>query len=674
MAGFGLRKNMVFDWNGTQFRIDRLQSNGNVLLECVGGGCVSIVPQEKLLAEYREGNISSTTSAQGSVPATEKVFSRPLDELPQAVQQEAKRRRHYLQAILEHGRPIFTKKYLQPLILVAAAEIGDEKPPGITSIYRWYLRYHRHHDTRALIPRFDRRGSRNVKQSERLLQFATAAIEEAFTASPHATCPSIYTRLVAKIEAENQILLPADRIKRPSLSTLYRLLARVDSYDRAVLKEGKIAADKRFRLVKAGVRTERILERVEIDHTPLDLFLLDEKSGLPLGRPTLTVVIDHFSRMLLGFHLSFDNPSAGAVMGALRHAILPKTPANESLQHVKLVHRWDCYGRPDVMVVDNGLEFHGKDLESVAYDLGIRIQFCPKRQPRFKGVVERFLKTINYSFSHQLPGTSLARWHLRGDYDPLKYAVLTLGEFQQIFQKWVTDVYAQTVHRGTHETPWARWHEGLQRRQPELPESVAALQQRIGHVTERSLRQDGILLHGILYNGDTLAPILRAYGLGTRVRVLYDHEDLGDIQVWGPDAADPVSVLALNQTYAKGLTAFQNEMIRHAAREKGESQQDAAALERARHDIITTVEELMKSRKQRDRRRGATLDGLSTSKSNTPLSVTEGHDQRNAVDKRVKSTQPKGPVLPLLRDDDAPAAAAYSFFRPKQKSSEGGIQ
>jgi putative transposase len=671
MAGFGLRKNMVFDWSGARFRIDRLQSNGDVLLERVGDGCVSIVQQEKLLAEYREGNISSTDSAQDSASPTEKVFSRPLDELPQEVQQEAARRRHYLQAILDHGQPIFTKDYLQPLIIGAAAEIGDEKPPGATSIYRWFRRYRQNEDTRALIPRVDRRGSRDVKQSERLLQFATEAIEEAFNSSPHATGPSIYTRLVAKIEAENRISLPADRIKRPSLSTLYRLLARIESYDRAALKEGKIAADKRFRLVKAGVRTERILERVEIDHTPLDLFLIDEKSGLPLGRPTLTVVIDHFSRMLLGFHLSFDNPSTGAVMGALRHAILPKTPANESLPQVKTEHQWDCYGRPDVMVVDNGLEFHGNDLESVAYDLGIRIQFCPKHQPRFKGVVERFLKTINYSFSHQLPGTSLARWHLRGDYDPLKFAVLTLGEFQKIFQKWVTDVYAQTIHRGTHETPWARWHEGLQCRQPELPESAAALQQRIGHVTERSLRQDGILLHGILYNGDTLAPILRAYGSGTKVRVLYDHEDLGDIQVWGPDAADPVSVLALNQSYAKGLTALQNEMIRIAAREKGESQQDAAALERAKHDIITTVEGLMKSRKQRDRRRGATIDGLSTSKSDTPLSAERNRDHHDAVGKRVKSMRNAVPTLP---ENDGPPPVAYSFFRPKQKSSEEEIR
>lgn len=674
MAGFGLQKNMGFNWNGTEFRIDRLQPNGDVLLERVEDGCVSIVHREHLLAEYRQGNVSAKAPVPGSGLTAENVFSRPLDELSQDVQQEAARRRHYLQAILVHGRPVFTKEYLCPLILQAAAEIGDENPPGISSIYRWHRRYKNSDDTRALIPRFDRRGSRNLKQCSKLLKFASEAIEEAFKVSPQATGPNIYTRLIAKIDVANRSLHSSEQIKRPSLSTLYRMLTRVESYDHAVLKDGKNAADKRFRVVKAGVTTERILERVEIDHTPLDLFLIDEKSWLPLGRPTLTVVIDHYSRMLLGFHLSFDNPSTGAVMGALRHAILPKTPVMQVLPELEAKHTWACYGRPDVMVVDNGLEFHGKDLDSVAYDLGIRIQYCPKHQPRFKGVVERYLKTINYFFAHQLPGTSLARWHLRGDYDPLKHAVLTLAEFHQIFQKWILDDYSQTVHRGMNETPWARWHDGLRHREPELPESVKALQQRIGQIEERALRNDGIVLHGIRYNSDALAPMLRAYGAGTKVRVLYDHEDLGDIQVWGPDSAEPVCVLALDQGYARGLTALQNDMIRAAVREKGASQQDQTALQQAKQDIIKVVESLMGSRKQRDRRHAAAIRGLSMSKAESSLQVEPNQNTDKSIRDVAQSAQNKqsSPATPL--ENDAPPSVVYSFFQPNKKTDDEGTK
>jgi putative transposase len=612
MAGFGLRKNMAFDWNGTEFKIDRLQANGSLLLERIHDGYLSIVERDHLLTEYRLGNISSKLLSSEEDSAN-KVFSRPLEELSQDVQLEAARRRHYLQLIIDQGRPIFTKSYLHPLIIRAAAEIGDVNPPSVTSIYRWYRRYQKSEDTRALIPRFDRRGSRNLKQSATLLQFASEAIEDAFKASPQATGPSIYTRLIAKIDFENRSRLSSKKIKAPSLRTLYRMLNRIEAYDYVTLKEGKAAADKQFRIIKSGVKTNQILERVEIDHTPLDLFLIDEKSWLPLGRPTLTVVIDHFSRMLLGFHLSFDNPSTAAVMGALRHAILPKIPAEETLPNLTLQHLWCCYGRPDVLVVDNGMEFHSKDLESVAYDLGIRIQYCPKHQPRFKGVVERYLKTINYFFAHQLPGTSLARWHLRGDYDPLKHAVLTLGEFHHLFEKWIVDVYAQTSHKGIGTTPWAKWNEGMIYREPDLPADLGSFQQRIGLVAERVLRPDGIQLHGIRYNDDVLSPILRSYGAGAKVRIVFDPEDLGKIYVWGPDDVEPVAVPALDLDYASGLTLRQNEMIRASLREQG-MKEDRESLQKAKYEIAKVVGELMNSRKQRDRRSAANIRGISTSR------------------------------------------------------------
>jgi putative transposase len=659
MAGFGLRKNMHFDWNGAGFMIYRLQPNGDVLLEGIADGCISIVKREQLLDEYRAGNISAREPVVDAGYTSQKVFSRPLDELSKEVQQEVVRRRHYLQAIFNQGRPIFTKEYLSPLILRAATEIGDEKPPGVTSVYRWCRKYQRSEDTRALIPRFDRRGSRKLKQDERLLQLASEAIEEAFKASPQATGKSIYTRLVGKVTTANTRMLPSEQMKQPTLRTFHRMLNRMDSYDFAVLKEGKVAADKRYRVLMTGLPTTQILERVEMDHTPLDLFIIDEKTWLPLGRPTLTVVMDHFSRMLLGYHLSFDNPSTAAVMGALRHAILPKTPAKEALPNVKVEHRWVCYGQPDLIVVDNGLEFHGNDLDSVVFDLKSKIQFCPKYQPRYKGVVERFLGTLNYTFAHQLPGTSFARFYQRGDYDPQRQALLTLAEFNHLFEKWVVDVYAQTVHRGIGTTPWAKWHEGIKFREPELPESIHALKCRIGRVCERSLRQDGITIKGLRYNGDSLAEILRFHGAGVLVRVVYDPEDLGEIQVWGPDDQLPVVVRALDYEYANGMTYKQNALIRESMREKGRSHEHPPSLESARYQITQAVDELLASRKQRDRRRSAALRGLSSSKPDDSL--------QSAKVLENKTPKLKSPKTPRNEQKPATMPRLLTSFQMKRK-------
>lgn len=676
MNGFGFRKNTVFDWSGSAFLIDRIQENGDVLLVRIDDGLLSIQRLDHLLSEYREGRISaSANDSVRTIPHDAKMFSRPLDELSSQVQSEVRRRYRYLQAIFGHDdKVVYTRELLTPLIHHVAEEMNDQNPPSATTIYRWNRLLQQSKDSRALIPRFDRRGSKNMKQNSRLLQLARDAIGEAFQASPHATGQSINTRLAAKVNSENHFLPKAEQLKLPCLRTIYRMLGRVEAYDQAVLKDGKALAEKKFLLAKFSTETTQILERVEIDHTPLDLFLIDEKSLLPLGRPTLTVAIDHFSRMPIGYHLSFGNPSVAAVMGALRHSILPKLLASGPLPNLKIEHAWPCHGVPKVIVVDNGLEFYSGDLDSVALDLGLAIQFCPKHQPRFKGTVERYLKTINYFFAHQLPGTSLARWHLRGDYDPTKHAVLTLAEFNQIFEKWILDDYAQVVHRGMHETPWARWHASLKHRVLELPSSVNVLEERIGHIKERSLRRDGITLFGNRYNGDALASILNSHGAGIKVRVMYNNEDLSSIRVWGPDSEQPLRVLALNQEYTKGLTSLQNELMRAVIHEKGASQTDPVALQQARQDIIETVESLMNSRKQKDRRKAATILGMSSSKPQE--SLTGGLAQSPSNDGHgVSNTKPKTRSKPDTgsADTDIPPIK-YTFFQPIQDTGCGSNQ
>lgn len=666
MIGFGLRKNTAFKWDGVVYRVDRIQANGAVLLERQDDGHFSTVSKESLLQKYFEGRISACSiGITGAVACAEgMVFSRPLDELPEGVRIEAVRRRHYLLRIFEDGRPVFSKAHLDPVIQQIASEIADSRPPSSVTLWRWYRRYRQTNDTRALIPRHDRRGSRNLKQSSRVLELAAEAIEDAFKASPGANVLSIYDRLLSKIDLENRQRTEGNKLLPPSLRTMYRMLGKIEAYQQVLLREGKVVANKRFRLVKRGVRTTNILERVEIDHTPLDIFLIDEKTWLPLGRPTLTVVLDHYSRMLLGYYISFSGPSTAAVMGALRHAILPKQRTEEAVPQLHIVHDWPCYGVPDEIVVDNGLEFHSDALESVAFDLGMRIQYCPKHEPRFKGSVERFLKTFNYSFAHQLPGTSFAHLSKRGDYDPTKHALFTLSEFKHILQKWVLDVYSQAIHRGLETTPWARWHEGLQRQEPELPSNVHKLHQRIGEVRERILRPDGILFQGIRYNGDNLEPILRVYGPGVKVRIVYNPDDLGDIYVWGPDQTDPVNVQALDQSRARGVTERQNDLIRKIMREKGQADQDLKAYWQARQELSESVDNLLSSRKQRDRRRAAAIRG---DNSNKPSKAPRpSNKSKEPISKNAKRDLPEHlrHIDALLKEDIALNNVLYPILRP----------
>lgn len=653
MSGFRFQVNMVFELNGAPFRIHALPANGEVLLEAVATGAMTVSTRTKLLQNYLDGELTdgqpqATADRHLQVP----VFSRPLHELPAHVREEMARRYRYLEAIYADGTPVFTPDYLRPILERVADDIGDSKCPGPTTVYRWHLRFQSTGgDARALIPRFDRRGPKTPQQSQSLLNLLQEAVAEAYKASPLAQVADIHARLHTMVKHHNARAVPYQQLKMPCLRTIYRLVSRIGMYDKVVLTRGKPIADKRFRAIKLGVATTRILERVEMDHTPLDLFLIDERTWLPLGRPTLTVVIDHYSRMLLGYHLSFGNPSAAAVMAALRHAILPKAPATITIPELKPENTWPCYGLFKEAYLDNGLEFLGKDLESVALDLGFGLLFCPKRTPHFKGVVERYLKTVNYHFAHQVPGASFARFHKREEYDPLRHSLLTLGEFQQLFEKWVVDVYAQTVHRGTGTTPMHRWQEGARVWEPKLPPDLRSLQRRIGQSTECKLRKDGITVHSIRYNSDELNLIMRRYGEGVAVRVVYDPEDLAEVMVWGPDDSEPHVVQALDLSYARGLTVRQNNWIRQQAREQADGVSDKDGVLRARADITAAISELMTSRKLKDRRRSAALRGISSTKpedASTPKMMDQTNNGRSArVAGSGAATAVKGKVIKL---------------------------
>lgn len=669
MHGFAFRKHTVFEWQGAQHRIERLQPNGDILLERLDSGQLVLSNRTELLQAYASGSLSAMSPVSGgSASAAENtLYKRPLSDLKPKALLDFERRKAYVQGILAYGSPIFTPTFLIPLIQEVAAKRGDAKPPSVPTLWRWIRRYQRTGDFRALISRDDLRGFIAPQQSARLLTLAEEAITEAHQLSRRTTVTVIQTILQGKVDQENLSRHNGPGLLiMPSLRTLYRLMHRMEAYEAFSLRNGKAEADRKFRILTGKVTTRRILERVECDHTVLDLFLIDERTQLPLGRPTLTVCIDHYSKMPLGYYLSYQAPSIAAVMGALRHAILPKMARrreSDSIRSLRPQHAWACHGLPQVLVVDNGLEFHSDALQSVAMDLGMSVLFCPKYQPWFKGSVERFLGSISRRFLHTLPGTSFSRWHHRGDYDPLKHAVLTLGEFTQMFEKWLLDDYAQTVHRTTKETPWARWHEGLKSYEPTLPRDRHTLAQRIGQVSQRKLQREGILLEGIRYSGPELLPLLRAHGPGIEVRIVFDPDDLGEIHVWGPGDANPIAVRALDWDYANGLTQFQNQLIRKIIAERGASQTNLKARQEARLAIIDMMREQVSSRKLSDRKRAAKLQGISSRQPKQPT-ASSPRPQPQVMPSRATLTNASAAPAPSTAPPTF-ADSSQDFIPPK---------
>ena len=107
---------------------------------------------------------------------------------------------------------------------------------------------------------------------------------------------------------------------------------------------------------------------VQIDHTPVDLIVVDEQYRRPIGRPYLTLAIDVYSRCIPGFCLSLEAPSAVSAGLCIAHAVLDK---DAWLVQRGLDGPWPIWGKPDCIHLDNAAEFYSEALSRGCEQHGI---------------------------------------------------------------------------------------------------------------------------------------------------------------------------------------------------------------------------------------------------------------------------------------------------------------
>jgi putative transposase len=272
-------------------------------------------------------------------------------------------------------------------------------------------------------------------------------IDRIFLAKRRGSAEEVLEAVRMDIDRENSTRIPSERLELPSLRTVQRRIAAIPAYDLCVARYGKREAERRFSHMLGSRRVQRILEIVEIDHSPVDLLVTDA-NGVVLGRPTITVVLDRYSRCLLGYHLSLSGHGVAAVFAALKHAILPKTYLHGDGRYADLKLDWECFGWFEIVLMDNGPEFHGEAIADALVNICMIAEFARSYEPNDKPHVERFLKTLNYSFIHRLPGTTLAKVGDRIGFKSEDEACMTLKELDRAIHVWVCDKYHKRKHAG----------------------------------------------------------------------------------------------------------------------------------------------------------------------------------------------------------------------------------
>ena len=313
---------------------------------------------------------------------------------------------------------------------------------------------------------------------------------------PHQSIASIHHQVAEYAQKQN--------ISCPSYSTVYAVATEIEPSMLLLAQEGTKAYKQEFDLL---FRREANQPNAiwQADHTLLDVWTKDEK-GKP-QRAWLTVVIDDFSRAIAGYLISYVAPSALNTALALRQAIWHKGSSD-----------WQICGIPEILYTDHGSDFTSQHIEQVCADLKIHLIFSQVGQPRGRGKIERFFRTVNDELLSCLAGYKNQKAN----------NLLTLDQLNLLFEKFLTN-YHQRIHSETKSAPMSRWkHNGFI---PQMPDSIEALDLLLLTIRKkRKIHRDGIKFQGLRY----IDPIMASY-IGEDVSIRYDPRDITEIRVFFED-------------------------------------------------------------------------------------------------------------------------------------------
>jgi putative transposase len=500
-----------------------------------------------------------------------------------------------------------------------------------------YVLIKRHRDGSGLLtdlaPRRSSGGKGTLRLSDAVEDLVRELVRKQFLTRQKRTLAAVYRDIAAACRARG---LPA-----PARNTVEQRIRALNPVEVGRRRGGPDAVRG---LQSAGGQVPLIgdiLEQVQIDHTVIDVIVVDERERQPIGRPYLTAAIDVCSRSLVGMVVTLEAPSAVSVGLCLAHAGTDKRPWLESLG---VEAQWPMSGKPRQLYLDNASEFKSEALRRGCEQHGIELAYRPPGRPHYGGIVERVIGTAMAQV-HELPGTTFSNPVERGRYDSDRMAMLTLRELE----KWLTLAvagYHGTIHSTLGQTPAGRWADGVAATgMPAVASNPTAFLVDFLPVIWRTLTRTGFVIDHVHYFSNALKPwISRRDTLGPFL-IRRDPRDISRIWVLEPDGHLYIEVPY--RTMANpAVSLWEHKHALARLHERGIAQVDEAALFR-------TIEQMRE------------IAGTATK---TTKRMRRDTERRNiaaaATEKRAKRP---GPLTPPQSPDDQmpdaePAAAQVSRF------------
>lgn len=477
----------------------------------------------------------------------------------------AKLKRQCIKAV--ENLPATKRMYQSAMQELWSAHSLSQPIPHWITVRRWVLQFVKGaRDIQALLEQHQRKGNRSNRYPDAVIEVVEKIIDNVYLTTSRPTQTRVLELATAEIQDMNQWAMQSAQLPLPSARLVKRLIEQIPAFDRDVARRGATVARRMYRGKLNHIETNQRLEVAEIDHTQLDIFVVDD-DGIPLGRPWLTVCIDKHTRCILGIYIGFEPPSYLSVARCLKHALKPKLSLQTEYPSIK--NAWVAFGVMKTLVVDNGMEFHSGSFEKACYQFDIEIKYTPRKSPWYKGTVERFMRTINNGVSHGNPGTTFSNIFDKEDYNPEKHAVIRYSVFKEIVFKWIVDYYHQKPHAGLERMkPADVWRNADSVSNTPVATNLEVIDMLLGRHEECSLTHKGVQVNQLLYNSRDMIDWRKQCGEKLTVEVLVDEGNLGQVHIKHPVDGHYVAVPALNQEYAQGLSLWQHKLYRKYAKNR----------------------------------------------------------------------------------------------------------
>ena len=303
MNGHSFTPGQRIEWQHTSYEIIRLLDGDLVNLVALTTGEVITVKEQVLVNGLFTGTlhfaVEDPSTAGDDTIVTKRSFM-ALDECTPPQRLVTRYRYWVIEPLVMTGGQTRTQQAVEDRVatvqnLLARNEVPvsltyDEEGPiqiptslSVRGVYRWLQAYETSGcDIRSLVPNWHKRG-RQKYLSPAVDQIVTETIDKLYLKRERHTTDDVHLEVLLRVDEANAAHQEGDRLQAPSRSTIHRRIEKVDAADKLLAHRGKRTAKRLLTQYDQMEQPTRPLVRVEIDHTPVDVILIDVEDGLPLG-------------------------------------------------------------------------------------------------------------------------------------------------------------------------------------------------------------------------------------------------------------------------------------------------------------------------------------------------------------------------------------------------------